>query len=149
MGRIKTAKCLARLRSISTVRHLVHCRACTLTAIGEYKIILQLVTVLSHGKQAKRLTDAAINQMEGVQNLRKAVYDFKLQVDAAEPGSAKQRAQQYRAVNYLYRYGTLIVLANFLLEAKEAGTPLDQTDFPSWMQQHREIRTVLSRKTLD
>ncbi len=59
---------------------------------GEYKTILQLVTVLSHGKrkqislgphrrsdetraEAKRLTDEAINLMEGVQNLRKAVYE--------------------------------------------------------------------------
>ena len=59
---------------------------------GEYKTILQLVTVLSQGKreliadsenvhsdessaEAKRLTDKAINQMEGVQNLRKAVYE--------------------------------------------------------------------------
>jgi hypothetical protein len=60
--------------------------------VGEYKTILQLVTVLSHGKRefrvktnvesanrhiivAKRITDKAINQMEGVQNLRKAVYE--------------------------------------------------------------------------
>jgi aromatic ring-cleaving dioxygenase len=25
----------------------------------------------------------------------------------------------------------------------------DETDFASWLQQHREIRSVLSRKTLD
>lgn len=60
--------------------------------IGEYKTILQLVTVLSHGKresafpilwggdeadctEAKRLTDRAVDEMEGVQNLRKAVYE--------------------------------------------------------------------------
>lgn len=45
--------------------------------------------------------------------------------------------------------GALIVLANFLLETKEQGVPLEQTAFPAWMQQHREIRSVLSRKTLD
>lgn len=57
--------------------------------LGEYKTILQLVTVLSHGKReslyvgwgltdwavAKRLTDRAVDEMEGVQNLRKAVYE--------------------------------------------------------------------------
>ncbi|KIR34499.1 hypothetical protein I352_02746 [Cryptococcus deuterogattii MMRL2647] len=42
---------------------------------GEYKTILQLVTVMSHGKEAKRITDRAINLMEGVQNLRKAIYE--------------------------------------------------------------------------
>jgi hypothetical protein len=35
------------------------------------------------------------------------------------------------------------------LEAKEQGLSLDETDFASWLQQHREIRSVLSRKTLD
>ncbi|KAK4685163.1 hypothetical protein P7C73_g4998, partial [Tremellales sp. Uapishka_1] len=116
---------------------------------GEYKTILQLVTVMSHGKQAKRITDKACNLMEGVQNLRKAVYDFKVKIDACEPGSSKHSGLVHLGVNYLYRYGTLIVLANFLLETKEKGIPLSQTDFPSWMAQHREIRTVLSRKTLD
>nr|XP_018260510.1 uncharacterized protein I303_07432 [Kwoniella dejecticola CBS 10117]OBR82668.1 hypothetical protein I303_07432 [Kwoniella dejecticola CBS 10117] len=116
---------------------------------GEYKTILQLVTVMSHGKEAKKLADHAINLMEGVQNLRKAVYDFKLQVDAAEPGSAKHKAQSTRAINYLYRYGALIVLANFLLEAKEKGIPLKDTDFPAWFDQHREIGSILSRKGLD
>jgi hypothetical protein len=42
---------------------------------GEYKTILQLVTVLRHGKEGKHLTDRAINAMDGVQNLRKAVYE--------------------------------------------------------------------------
>lgn len=45
--------------------------------------------------------------------------------------------------------GTLIVLANFLLEKRHEGTALDNTDFPAWMQQHREIRSVLSRRELD
>jgi hypothetical protein len=45
--------------------------------------------------------------------------------------------------------GTLIVFTNFLLETKEAGTPLEQSDFPSWLEKHREIRSVLSRKTLE
>ena len=44
--------------------------------VGEYKVILQLVSVLSHGKLAKRLTDRAIDQMQDVQNLRKAIYEY-------------------------------------------------------------------------
>ncbi|KAL7424934.1 hypothetical protein Q5752_000621 [Cryptotrichosporon argae] len=116
---------------------------------GEYKTILQLVTVLSHGKDAKRLTDHVINMMEGVQNLRKAVYDFKIKVDAAEPGSQKYTSLMHQGVNYLYRYGALIVFANFLLEMTEQGTPLGEADFPKWLLARREIRTVLSRETLD
>jgi hypothetical protein len=41
---------------------------------GEYKLILLLVGVLSHGKVAKKLADRAIDLMEDVQNLRKAIY---------------------------------------------------------------------------
>lgn len=43
---------------------------------GEYKLILQLVGVLSHGKIAKKLADRAIDLMEDVQNLRKAIYPY-------------------------------------------------------------------------
>lgn len=43
--------------------------------IGEYKTILQLVGVLSYGKVAKRLADRAIDLMQDVQNLRKAIYE--------------------------------------------------------------------------
>ena len=43
--------------------------------LGEYKTILQLVSVLSKGKTAKAITDRAIDLMEDVQNLRKAIYE--------------------------------------------------------------------------
>jgi hypothetical protein len=46
--------------------------------LGEYKTILQLVGVLSYGKLAKRLTDSAIDLMQDVQNLRKAIYEYVL-----------------------------------------------------------------------
>lgn len=89
-------------------------------------MILQLVSVLSHGKLAKRLTDRAIDQMQDVQNLRKAIYEcvplcrvlmrqgrliltpmlgehsYKLKVSACEKGSAKQRKLMGIGVNYLY-----------------------------------------------
>lgn len=42
--------------------------------------------------------------MEGVQNLRKAVYDFKLRVEASDFGSKKYQKLHEQAVNYLYRY---------------------------------------------
>ena len=37
---------------------------------------MHLVGVLSHGKVAKRLTDRAIDLMQDVQNLRKAIYEL-------------------------------------------------------------------------
>ncbi|KAI8980087.1 inositol hexakisphosphate-domain-containing protein [Trametes punicea] len=113
---------------------------------GEYKVILQLVGVLSHGKLAKRLTDRAIDQMQDVQNLRKAIYDYKLKVEACEKGSAKHRKLMDLGVNYLYRYGTLIVFANYLIEMREGKTDVS---FPAWLQERREITMLLGRRSLD
>ncbi|OCH86618.1 hypothetical protein OBBRIDRAFT_890367 [Obba rivulosa] len=114
---------------------------------GEYKTILQLVGVLSHGKLAKRLTDRAIDLMQDVQNLRKAIYDYKLKVNACEKGSAKQRKLMDLGVNYLYRYGALIVFANYLIEMKESQGP--EITFPAWLRERREITTLLGRRSLD
>ncbi|KIM67616.1 hypothetical protein SCLCIDRAFT_1210267 [Scleroderma citrinum Foug A] len=115
---------------------------------GEYKTILQLVGVLSYGKVAKRLTDRAIDLMQDVQNLRKAIYDYKLKVEACERGSAKHRKLMNVAVNYLYRYGTLIVFTNYLLEVRELSAEQEKP-FSTWLREHREIEKLLGRKSLD
>ncbi|KAJ7767113.1 inositol hexakisphosphate-domain-containing protein [Mycena metata] len=115
---------------------------------GEYKTILQLVGVLSYGKLAKRLADRAIDLMQDVQNLRKAIYDYKLKVDACEKGSVKENKLRNVTVNYLYRYGSLIVFANYLigLQDKEDERPATFTD---WLREHREITKLLGRRSLD
>ncbi|KAG1838839.1 inositol hexakisphosphate-domain-containing protein [Suillus tomentosus] len=115
---------------------------------GEYKTILQLVGVLSHGKIAKRLTDRAIDLMQDVQNLRKSIYDYKIKVEALEKGSAKQRKLMDVAVNYLYRYGTLIVFANYLIELREMQGR-ETRGFSDWLREHREIAKLLGRRSLD
>ncbi|KAG8898129.1 hypothetical protein FRB99_007645 [Tulasnella sp. 403] len=132
---------------------------------GEYKTILQLVGVLSHGKAAKRLTDMAIDQMDGVQNLRKAVfeyvsalftgfvpnysiaYSYKVKIAACQPGSSKHKMLTDLGINYLFRYGTLIVLSNYLIERRAAET--EEEDFSEWLKAHREIKTLLGRRSLD
>lgn len=120
---------------------------------GEYKVTLQLVGVLQYGRAAKRLADRAIDAMEAVQNLRRAVYDFKLRAEAAAPGSAKQKKIFEVALNYLYRLSTLYVFAGFLLEKKvgvEAGVEgAAGWRFGEWMEGRREITHVLARRTLD
>ncbi|EKM78648.1 hypothetical protein AGABI1DRAFT_100687 [Agaricus bisporus var. burnettii JB137-S8] len=114
---------------------------------GEYKTILHLVGVLSHGKVAKRLTDRAIDLMQDVQNLRKAIYDYKLKAEACEKGSAKERNLRNTTVNYLYRYGTLIAFANYLIAIRERGG--SDVTFPEWLHEHREITKLLERRSLD
>ncbi|KAK0547224.1 hypothetical protein OC845_004211 [Tilletia horrida] len=87
---------------------------------GEYRTILQLVGVLSRGKAAKKLADKAIDRMEAVQNLRKAVYDSKLRMDSADVGTKKHKHLSSVFANYLQRYGFLITFSNYLLEKVQA-----------------------------
>ncbi|KAG6332100.1 hypothetical protein ID866_6987 [Astraeus odoratus] len=116
---------------------------------GEYKTILQLVGVLSYGKLAKRLTDRAIDLMQDVQNLRKAIYDYKLKVGACDRGSAKHRKLMNVAVNYLFRYGTLIVFTDYLLEMRGLSSTGQEKPFSTWLREHREIEKLLGRRSLD
>ncbi|KAF7323269.1 hypothetical protein HMN09_00107700 [Mycena chlorophos] len=116
---------------------------------GEYKIILQLVGVLSHGKMAKRLADRAIDLMQDVQNLRKAIYDYKLKVDACEKGTLKEQKLKHVGINYLYRYGSLIVFANYLIGLQHMRPDEVQPTFTQWLKEHREITKLLERRSLD
>ncbi|KAH7884393.1 inositol hexakisphosphate-domain-containing protein [Phlebopus sp. FC_14] len=115
---------------------------------GEYKTILQLVGVLSHGKIAKCITDSAIDLMQDVQNLRKAIYDYKLKVETCDKGSVKHRKLLNISVNYLYRYGTLIVFSNYLIEMRKLAKGQEKP-FPVWLREHREIENLLGRRSLD
>lgn len=107
--------------------------------------------------------------MEAVQNLRVAIHSFKLRVEAAEEGSKKRAKLFDQALNYLYRYATLIVFANFLLDkASHLGDLSDDDDngaddddapaggdastFPSfeaYLAERPEIKKILTRRTLD
>lgn len=46
-----------------------------------------------------------------------------------------------------YRYGTLIVFANYLIEIKEEKG--SQVTFPEWLREHTEITKLLERRSLD
>jgi hypothetical protein len=47
-----------------------------------------------------------------------------------------------------YRYGMLIVFANYLIEMRESTNAGDVT-FEEWMEEHREIANLLHRRSLD
>ena len=47
-----------------------------------------------------------------------------------------------------YRYGTLIVFADYLIERQE-HKDIEQVTFPQWLREHREITKILARKSLD
>lgn len=87
---------------------------------GEYRTVLQIVAILRHGKLAKRMTDHAIDRMEAVQNLRKAIYDSKIRAANTDAGSSRRSHLDRVYRNYLERYAYLIVFGNYLLEKAQA-----------------------------
>ncbi|KAI7872941.1 inositol hexakisphosphate-domain-containing protein [Spinellus fusiger] len=132
---------------------------------GEYKVILQLVSVLTFGKLAKRLTDQAINMCDHMQNLRRAIYDYKLRLEAIEDRKSKKwSATNEVAVNYLVRYFYLVVFANYLLEEMDIcdeetesdkedttsdKTPRKMTTFKTWINGRREISNIIKLQAID
>lgn len=119
---------------------------------GEYRIILQLIAVLQYGKQAKCLTDLAVDACNHVQNLRLAIYDYKLRVEACEIGSRKHTSIHGVAINYLVRYFYLIVFADYLLEETRdyrrrgrEGNASRPVKFSVWLEERREIKNIVLR----
>jgi hypothetical protein len=120
---------------------------------GEFRIILQLIAVLQFGKQAKHLTDLAIDACAHVQNLRSVIYDYKLRVDACEVGSRKHTSILGVAINYLVRYFYLIVFADYLLENRGGVGERRNREtrpvvkFSAWLEERREIKNIVLRVT--
>ena len=102
---------------------------------GEYKLVLNLLQVLDYGKKAKRLLDTAIDACEQIQNLRIAIYDFKLRDSQSERGR-----------NYFLRYYFLIAFANYLLVMDcQAAEP--SSSFRQGLSERREISNMVSVKS--
>lgn len=136
---------------------------------GEFKIILQVISVLTYGKLAKRLTDKAINMCDHMQNLRNAIFDYKLRMGAIEDPKSKQyKAIEQVALNYLIRYFYLIVFANYLLEEldlkkqqeTERVNPQEEDaicddgackaiTFKQWLESRREITNILKLQSIE
>jgi hypothetical protein len=120
---------------------------------GEYKIILQLISVLQHGKLSKKLTDFAIDKCDHLQNLRIAIYDYKLRIEALDEDTPKRHALLEVGLNYLVRYFYLIVYADFLMETMSSDSKEQVSDllFSKWLLERQEIVNIVrpSNQTLD
>lgn len=111
--------------------------------MGEYKLILHLLTVLEHGKQAKRYTDMAIDLCSHIQNLREAILNFKLRFEASPSHSVREMG-----LNYLIRYFYLIVFAEFVLQRRGSAVGKGaavESEFSEWLQERREIPNLVAK----
>ena len=128
---------------------------------GEWKVVLQLIAVLQHGKLAKKLTDKAIDMCDHMQNLRIAITDYKLRIDALEIGSKRYKMMYELGCNYLVRYFYLIAFADYLLEVWTfsfrkgvACSDISPEDgnrqlFSEWLKDRREIINIIRNQSLE
>lgn len=128
------------------------------TKAGEWKVVLQLIAVLQYGKLAKRLTDKAIDICDQMQNLRVAITDYKIRIDALEIGSKRYNMLYSIGCNYLVRYFYLIAFADYLLEEmadssrKGLSGPCCSEKrqlFSDWLKDRREILNIIRNQSLD
>ena len=89
---------------------------------GDYKLIQQLSQLLDQGQTAKRLADECINACAHMQNLREAIYDYKVRLNTAQLTSEQAHETEARGLHYLLRYFYLIVFAAYLLEELPPGS---------------------------
>jgi hypothetical protein len=113
---------------------------------GEYKLILRLLSVLDHGKESKRYADFAIDMCSAIQNLREAIFNFKVRCEAANAQDKQLEETRTMGLNYLVRYFYLIVFADFLMQRTKAGASADANDaeFSLWLMERREISNLLN-----
>lgn len=130
------------------------------TKAGEWKVVLQLIAVLQYGKLAKKLTDRAIDICDHMQNLRVAVTDYKLRIDAVDIGSKKYNMLYDMGCNYLVRYFYLIAFADYLLEEMSSSSrkglsspAISSTEkrrlFSDWLKDRREILNIIRNQSMD
>ena len=120
---------------------------------GEYKIILRLLRVLKYGKLSKKLIDKAIDSCNHIQNIRIAIYDYRLRLAACEVGSKAYESILGVGVNYLIRYFYLVVFASYVVEKEEyllAGNSNGEYPlFSAWLTERREITSILTDSIVD
>ncbi|KAJ1512186.1 hypothetical protein HMI56_004394 [Coelomomyces lativittatus] len=121
--------------------------------VGEYPLILRLVSVLNFGKLAKFIADSVLDACSHMQNLRDAIAQFQLRLTSLSPNTHEYDSTKQIGINYLVRYFYLIAFAGYLLEL---SVPADDEDFKSnasiqvnikfsdWLKERREITAILN-----
>jgi hypothetical protein len=83
-----------------------------------------------------------------IQDIRGAIYDFKLRVESAESGTKKHEMLREVGLNYLVRYFFLITFANYYME-KRADSTGQVSSFSAWWSNRRELTNLVHRQNQD
>jgi protein-tyrosine phosphatase len=113
---------------------------------GNYKLIQKLMRVLENANENKSHVDFVIDNCSQMQNLRTAIYEFKLK------GESNPRELE-RSMFYLERYFLLIVFNEFLIEQMKKKEALKEDFkwelFSEWLNEREEILGLLSNFDLE
>eukprot|EP00475_Leptophrys_vorax_P003053 TRINITY_DN11766_c0_g1_i1.p1 TRINITY_DN11766_c0_g1~~TRINITY_DN11766_c0_g1_i1.p1 ORF type:complete len:864 (+),score=197.56 TRINITY_DN11766_c0_g1_i1:351-2594(+) len=107
---------------------------------GEYKVIMRLARLLSHGPRVKAEVDAIIDHCSEMQNLRTAIFNLKTRAESVT--NAKVKAEtHHRGIAYLVRYFYLICFNQYLEDAKR--DLFKGNTFAQWLKDRPEIEALL------
>ena len=111
---------------------------------GEFDVIKELLEKLPSTVQGKKKIDRVIDicgpqpKGTGLQNLRECIIETKWKYDVATED--KQVAWKALILNFMERYFYLICFATYALEYGPSGY---QKAFTTWMDEHKELRTMI------
>jgi len=111
---------------------------------GEFDVIKELLEKIPATIEGKRKIDHIIDMCgpvpkgTGLQNLRECIIETKWKYDVATED--KQVAWKALILNFMERYFYLICFATYALEFGPGGY---QKAFTSWMDDHKELRTMI------
>merc|ERR1711988_1389330 len=111
---------------------------------GEFDVIKELLEKLPSTVQGKKKIDRVIDicgpqpKGTGLQNLRECIIETKWKYNVATED--KQVAWKALILNFMERYFYLICFATYALEHGPGGY---QKAFTTWMDEHKELRTMI------
>eukprot|EP00092_Neocalanus_flemingeri_P002085 GFUD01002224.1.p1 GENE.GFUD01002224.1~~GFUD01002224.1.p1 ORF type:complete len:538 (+),score=154.55 GFUD01002224.1:88-1701(+) len=111
---------------------------------GEFDVIKELVEKLPGAKEGKSKVDRVIDicgpdpKGTGLQNLRECIIETKWKYDVAPED--RQVAFKQMILNFMERYFYLICFATY---AKEHGPGGFEISFVQWMDEHKELQTMI------
>lgn len=104
--------------------------------MGNYQVILSLLSAIDQGKERKALVDTLIENCDQVVDLREIILEFRLQYSTSGGDEKTRVAWLDRAEQALERYFFLICFASYV-EDEDAGTT--GRTFADWLIERPEI----------
>ena len=104
--------------------------------MGQYQIVLSLLSSLDHGRQLKHLVDTVIDACDAVVNLRERVIEHRIKYSASSMDDKNRQSQLESALRSLEQYFDLIVFAAYVDEEEAGDTG---RSFSQWLMGRPEI----------